>query len=177
MSADVRGIAAGTALAVATPLALWLFLANPATPGELGSRLALGLSPDRYAAEMYAGQELSRRGARFFELERPSDEEAALAQRALLEARARFERGAARAESEPDRARARDAWAQADLQLARWSLARGKGRGLRNDNEDLFRWGLAYAREGLALPDVDEELRAELDEIRDRLERELTLWR
>jgi hypothetical protein len=170
-------VALGT-LALATALALWLFAANPQTPGELGSRLALRLSPDRFAAEIYRAEELLDHADRFFEMEKPTEQDAVSTQRALLEARGRFARAVERAGSAAEGARARRGWAEADLRLARWAFQRGKGGGLlEGDDEDLFRWGLAYAREGLALDDVDPGTRTDLDEIREKLERELTLWR
>jgi len=178
-SAEVKGALALAVLLVATPLTLWVFLANPQSTAELGSRLALGLSPDRFGAEMYAGSELLRRGARFFEMEDPSDRDAALAQRALLSARGNFARAVERAGSAEEGARARRAWGSADLELARWALKRGKagGLGLRGRDEDLFRWGLAYAREGLSLSDLDPETRADLEAVAEELEKELTFWR
>lgn len=174
---DVPGILSLGALLVATGLTLWLFLANPQTPGELGSGFALRFSPDRFGAEMYAGSELLERGARFFEMEDPSSEDAALAQRGLLRARGHFARSVERAGSREEAVRARRSWGAADLQLARWALERGKGGGFEGDDEDLFRWGLAYAREGLALADLDPATRAELVRVQSELEKELTFWR
>ena len=175
---DLKGALALAALMIATPLTAWLFLANPQTPGELGSRLALGLSPDRFGAEMYAGSELLERGSRFFLMEDPTDRDAAAAQQALLRARGHFARAVERAGSAEEGVRARQGWAEADLGLARWALARGKAGGLLNgDDEDLFRWGLAYAREALALSDLQPHTRAELERIKETLERELTFWR
>ena len=178
VSADLKGAVSLVALALATPLAIWIFLANPRSTGELGSRLALGLSPDRFGAEMYAGSELLERGSRLSDMEDPTQRDAAAAQRALLSARGHFARALERAGSPEEAARARRAWGVADLQLARWSLARGKGGGLlEGDDEDLFRWGLAYAREALALDDLDPSTRAELEEVAETLEKELTFWR
>jgi hypothetical protein len=165
-------------LALGTALTIWLFAANPQSPADLGSRLALGLSPDRFGAELYRASELLTRADRFFEMRDPSDRDAVAVQRELLEARGGFARAVERAGSPEEAVRARRGWAEADLRLARWALARGKGGGLlEGDDEDLFRWGLAYAREGLGLSDLDPAARAALDEIRERLERELSLWR
>jgi hypothetical protein len=173
---SLTGVAWLAGLVVATPLTVWLFLTNPQSVGELGSRLALGLSPDRFSAEMFAGSELLERGGRFLHMEEPTDEAAALAQRELLRARGHFARAVERAGSAGEAARARSAWGQADLQLASWALRRGKGRGLRGDDEDLFRWGLAYAREGLGLDDLDPQTRAQLRKIEHELEEELSFW-
>lgn len=178
MTPEARGITGAAAVILATPLTLWLFLANPQTPHELRSRLALGLSPDRYGAELGAGAERMERAGRFFGLEEPSDAQAEEARRLLLEARARFRSGVARAGGSAEEDRAREAWASADLQLARWALARGKGGGpLRTDDEDLFRWGLAYAREGLRLEGVTGETRERLRGVAEQLDEELSLWR
>ena len=115
---------------------------------------------------------------RFFGLEEPSDVQAEEARRLLLEARARFRSAVARAGGPAEEDRAREAWASADLQLARWALARGKGGGpLRTDDEDLFRWGLAYAREGLRLEGVTGETRERLRGVAEQLDEELSLWR
>jgi hypothetical protein len=166
------------ALAGATVLTVWLFAANPQSPADLGSRLALGFSPDRFGAEVYRASELMHRADRFFDMENPSDRDAALVQRELLEARGGFARAVERAGTPEEGARARRGWAEADLRLARWALARGKGGGLlEGDDEDLFRWGLAYTREGLALSDVSPDTRGALEEIQRTLEKELTLWR
>ena len=177
MSLGLRGAVSAAAVLVTTPLALWLFLANPQSAGDLGSRLALGISPDRFGAEMYAGAELLERGTRYFEMEDPSERAAVLAQRELLRGRGHFARAVERAGSPEEAARARRAWGTADLELARWALKRGKGGGLRDDDEDLFRWGLAYAREGLALSDIDDATRADLERLAEELEKELTFWR
>lgn len=175
---ELAGGLALAALIAATALAGWLFLANPQSPRELGSRLALGLSPDRHGAEMLAGSELLQRGARFSSMDEPTAEDAALAQRALLGARGHFARAVERAGSPEEAARARQAWGRADLELARWALRRGKGSGLlEGDDEDLFRWGLAYAREGLALDDLDPVTRADLEDLEEELEKELSFWR
>lgn len=165
------------ALVLATPVTLWLFLTNPQSATELRSRLALRLSPDRFGAEMYTGSELLARGARFFEMEEPTDRQAATAQRSLLAARGHFARAVERAGSPAEAVRARRGWAEADLQLARWALERGRGGGFHGDDEDMFRWGLAYAREGLALSDLEPSMRAELEELAEKLEKELTFWR
>ncbi|MFN2431732.1 MAG: hypothetical protein ABR599_02730 [Gemmatimonadota bacterium] len=178
MNAQARGAVTLGALLLATPATLWLFLANPQSPSELGSRLALGLSPDPYSAEMYAASELMERGRGFFAIEEPTDSEAGSARRWLLEARARFERAAARAGSAEEATRAREGWAGADLELARWGLRQGKGSGRwGTDDEDLFRWGLAYAREGLGLTGVSPELRAGLQDVEEELDGELSFWR
>ncbi len=166
------------ALALATALTLWLFAANPQSPADLGSRLALGLSPDRFGAELYRASELLARADRFFAMEKPSDRDAVTVQRDLLEARGRFARAVERAGTPGEAVRARQGWAEADLRLARWALARGKAGGLlEGDDEDLFRWGLAYAREGLGLSDVDPATRAGLEEMREKLDKELSFWR
>jgi hypothetical protein len=172
-----RGAAALGGLALATAATAWLFLANPETPGELGSRLALGLSPDRHGAEMFAGSQRLERAHSAFNLEEPTDEQAALAQREMLRARGHFARALERAGSEEEAVQARRAWGEADLVLARWALERGKGGLLSGDDEDLFRWGLAYAREGLALSDLEPATRAELERTAEALERELSFWR
>lgn len=175
---DLGGALAAAALLLATPLTLWIFAANPPTAAALGSRLALGLSPDRFGAELRAGSELLERADRFFQAEDPPEEMAARVRQDLLRARAHFERAAGQAQGPEQAARARQGWGGADLRLARWALVQGKGGGLlRRDDEDLFRWGLAYAREGLALPDLDARTRAGLEELEDRLARELTWWR
>lgn len=176
--ADLRGAIAVLALLLATPLTVWVFLANPQTARELGTRLALGLSPDRFGAELSAGSELLERGHRFFDVRDPTDRQAAEAQQMLLRARGHFARAVERAGSDEEAARARQGWAEADLALALWAFGRGKGGGLlEGDDEDLFRWGLAYAREGLALSDLDPSTREELEKIREKLEKELSFWR
>ncbi len=178
MSDSVRGALWLGALALATALTVWVFTANPQSAADLGSRLALGLSPDRYGAEVYRASELLEQAERFFEMEKPSDRAAVTAQRELLEARGGFARAVERAGTPDEALRARRGWAEADLRLARWALARGKGGGLlEGDDEDLFRWGLAYTREGLALEGLEPATRAALEEIQRRLERELSFWR
>ncbi|MBA2564255.1 MAG: hypothetical protein H0V09_02375 [Gemmatimonadetes bacterium] len=178
MRSEIGGALSLGALALATPLTIWLFVANPQSAGELGSRLALGLSPDRFGADMYAASERLAAGRRFFDMEDPSPEDAAAAQRELLRARGHFARAVERAGSPAEALRARNGWAEADLDLARWSLAHGKGRSvLRGDDEDLFRWGLAYAREGLALSGIEPATHAALVKAEKDLERELTFWR
>lgn len=178
MSDTLRGALWVSTLALATALTVWLFAASPQSPADVGSRLALGLSPDRFGAEVYRGSELLERSDRFFEMEKPSDRDATLAQRELLEARGRFARAVERAGTPDEALRARRGWAEADLRLARWALARGKGGGLlEGDDEDLFRWGLAYTREGLALEGLEPATRAALEEIQRSLERELSFWR
>lgn len=111
-------------------------------------------------------------------MDHPWHEDAVVLQRELLRARGDFARAVERAGSAADAVHARRGWAAADLQLARWALERGKSRGLlEGDDEDLFRSGLAYAREGLSLADVDPSTSAELERVRAELERELATRR
>ena len=111
-------------------------------------------------------------------MEEPSERDAAVAQRDLLRARGHFARAVERAGSEAEAVRARRGWGEAALALARFAHERGKGGSLlEGDDEDVFRCGLAYAREGLALDDLDAGTRAALEEVERELERELAVRR